>query len=333
MTNDDGGVHPAATPPPPGYSPPSWPYQGYPPYSPYQGNPAYPGYPPPVGPPPALKPGVIPLRPLSLSDIFNAAFAYIRVNPRATLGLTTIVVVITQIIVLILVTGVPLALYGQTDVSRVDETTSAGALIGTFLSVMAVGLTSVMSGVVLSGMLTVVMGRAVFGANITIRETWERVRGRLLPLLGLMVLEALGAVLLFGATVAIVAVAAAMSAALGVLIGVVLVVAVIVAIVYLWTMLSFAPVAIVLERLPVLGAIGRSFDLVRGSFWRVFGIRILGMLVAQLVAGAVAVPFTIAGEVLNLGAESVTMALVGSVLLAVGGAIGQIITAPFTAGI
>jgi len=330
MTYDDGGVQPAATPPPPGYSPPPWPNQGYPPY---QGYPAYPGYPPPVGPPPALKPGVIPLRPLSLSDIFNAAFAYIRVNPRATLGLTTIVVVITQIIVLILVTGVPLALYGQTDVSRVDETTSAGGLIGMFLSVMAAGLTSVMSGVVLSGMLTVVVGRAVFGATITIRETWERVRGRLLALLGLMVLEALGAMLLFGATVAIVAVVAAMSPALGVLVGVVLVVAVIVAIVYLWTMLSFAPVAIVLERLSVLGAIGRSFDLVRGSFWRVFGIRILGVLIAQLVAGAVAVPFTIAGELLNLSAESVMMALVGSVLLAVGGAVGQIITAPFTAGI
>src|SRR6185312_10263875 len=271
--------------------------------------------------------------PLSLSDIFNAAFAYIRVNPRATLGLTTIVVVITQIIVLILVTGVPLALYGQTDVSRVDETTSAGGLIGMFLSVMAAGLTSVMSGVVLSGMLTVVVGRAVFGATITIRETWERVRGRLLALLGLMVLEALGAVLLFGATVVVVAVAAAMSPALGVLVGVVLVVTVIVAIVYLWTMLSFAPVAIVLERLSVLGAIGRSFDLVRGSFLRVFGIRILGVLIAQLVAGAVAVPFTIAGELLNLSAESVMMALVGSVLLAVGGAVGQIITAPFTAGI
>ena len=43
--------------------------------------------------PPALKPGVIPLRPLSLSDIFNGAFAYIRTNPKATLGLTTIVVI------------------------------------------------------------------------------------------------------------------------------------------------------------------------------------------------------------------------------------------------
>ena len=48
----------------------------------------------------ALQPGVIPLRPLTLGDIFNGAIRYIRTNPKATLGLTTAVVVITQIIAL-----------------------------------------------------------------------------------------------------------------------------------------------------------------------------------------------------------------------------------------
>jgi hypothetical protein len=290
------------------------------------------GYGPPVGPPPALKPGVIPLRPLGLTDIFNAAFAYIRVNPRATLGLTTIVVVITQIILLLLVAGVPLILYGQTDISRAGDT-SAAELLSVFGSVVAAGLTSGLSSVVLSGMLTVVVGRAVFGATITIRETWVRVRGRLPALLGLTLLEAVGAMLLLAGTVVVIAVAAAISAILGVLVGVGVAVVVIAAFVYLWTVLSFAPVLIVLERLPVFAAIGRSFALIRGSFWRVFGIRALGVLVAQLVAGAVSAPFTIAGEVLGLGAVSTGGSLVSPVLLSVGGAIGQIITAPFTAGI
>jgi hypothetical protein len=279
-----------------------------------------------------LKPGVIPLRPLGLSDIFNAAFAYIRVNPRATLGLTTIVVVITQIIMLLLVAGVPLILYGQTDVSRVEDT-STSELVSAFLSVVAAGLTSGLSSVVLSGMLTVVVGRAVFGATITIREAWDRVRGRLLALLGLTLLEAVGAMLLLAVTVVVIAIAAAISPVLGVLVGIVVAVAVIAAFVYLWTMLSFAPVLIVLERLPVFAAIGRSFALVRGSFWRVFGIRTLGVVVAQLVAGAVSAPFTIVAEFLGLSAASMGASLGASVLLAIGGAIGQIITAPFTAGI
>jgi hypothetical protein len=118
-----------------------------------------------------------------------------------------------------------------------------------------------------------------------------------------------------------------------VLVGIVVAVAVIAAFVYLWTMLSFAPVLIVLERLPVFAAIGRSFALVRGSFWRVFGIRSLGVLVAQLVAGAVSAPFTIVAEFLGISAGSMGASLGASVLLAIGGAIGQIITAPFTAGI
>ena len=135
-------------------------------------------------------------------------------------------------------------------------------------------------------------------------------------------------------TVVVIALAAAISPVLGVLVGVVVAIVVIAVFVYLWTMLSFAPVLIVLERLPVFAAIGRSFALVRGSFWRVFGIRALGVLVAQLVAGAVSAPFTIAAEILGVSAGSMSgIAGRRRCCLAIGGAIGQIITAPFTAGI
>jgi hypothetical protein len=57
------------------------------------------------------------------------------------------------------------------------------------------------------------------------------------------------------------------------------------------------------------------------------------VLIAQLVAGAVAVPFTVVGELIGIASQSVGSALGAAVLIAVGGAIGQIITAPFTAGI
>jgi hypothetical protein len=319
MTNDGGGAPPAATPPPPpGYQAPSY-YPGY--------------YPMPVGPPPALKPGIIPLRPLGLSDIFNAAFAYIRVNPRATLGLTTIVVVIAQIIGLVFTAVMPLILHGHTDLTRVEDSPTS-AMVDMFPSTMASGMTNSLANILLSGMLTVVVGRAVFGETITIGEAWRRVRGRLLPLLGLTVLEAVGLTVLVALSVVVVAVAAVITPVLGVLAGIVVGAVAIAALVYLWTMLSFAPVLIVLERLPIFAAIGRSFALVRRSFWRVFGIRVLAMLVTTLVAGAVSVPFTVAGELLGLGAaSSVGTSLGASVLLAFGAAIGQIITAPFNAGI
>src|SRR5262249_61328854 len=105
----------------------------------------------------------------------------------------------------------------------------------------------------------------------------------LVALLVLALLEAVGAMLLLTVSVVVIAVAAAITPVLGVLVGIAVAAAVIAAFVFLWTMLSFAPVLIVLERLPIVPAISRSFALVRGSFWRVFGIRILGTLVATLV--------------------------------------------------
>jgi hypothetical protein len=101
-------------------------------------------------------------------------------------------------------------------------------------------------------------------------------------------------------------------------------------VVYLYTVLSFAPVLIVLERLPVIDAITRSFTLVRNSFWRVLGIRVLTWVVVVLIASAVAAPFNFVGHLLVGSSGS---SLIGATVGAVGSAIGRIITAPFSAGV
>ena len=194
-----GGGYPPPGYPPPGYAPPPG-YGGAPPgYGPSGGYPppgypppGYPppGYPPGYGPPPvapALKPGVIPLRPLSLSDIFNGAVAYIRANPKATLGLTTVVVVAAQILALILSVG-PLAVTGELHPTLSGEEVSTGALLGSSASSLAGAVATWLSSILLSGMLTVVVGRAVFGASITISEAWQRLRPRLWALIGFTVL-------------------------------------------------------------------------------------------------------------------------------------------------
>jgi len=334
-SRDAGGFIPAG-PPPPGYPPPGY----YPPPS-YQGY-APPGYPPPgyappwypQGPPPALKPGVIPLRPLSLSDIFNGAIAYVRMNPKATLGLTTAVVVVAQLIALVLQIGPLAATGGLTSVSEGDDVSDV-ALIGSSLSSLASVATTGLATIVLSGLLTVVVGRAVFGAHITIGEAWQRARGRLLALIGFVVLEFLGAVILIAVVVGVlVATISAVNGGAAFVIGAPLVVALVVGLVYLGVKLSFAPTLIVLERLDIVSAVRRSFALVKNDFWRVFGIIALGQLVSGMIAGAVSVPFTFGGQLLLvMGSGSMTGAIVGLILMAIGGAIGQIITSPFNAGV
>jgi hypothetical protein len=353
MSNDVGGFGQPG-PPPPGYPPPGYPPPGYPGYPPpgYQGYPppGYQGYPPPGYPPPgypgysypaygypgygaqppALKPGVIPLRPLTLTDILNGAVSYIRANPKATLGLTTVVVVIAQIVSLILQVG-PLAATGEFGVLRGEEASTAAEL-GSSASAIAGAITTLLSSIVLSGMLTVIVGRAVFGAGITVGEAWQRVRGRLLALIGYTLLWSVGVILVIAVVVFVVVAIAYLSSAAAIAVAIPLGFGLVALLVYLWTVLSFAPPLIVLERLGVFAAVARSVRLIRGDFWRVFGIRLLATIVASIVAGAVSIPFSLTGQILLLTSESTTTILIALALVAIGGAVGQVITAPFSAG-
>jgi membrane-anchored glycerophosphoryl diester phosphodiesterase (GDPDase) len=144
--------------------------------------------------------------------------------------------------------------------------------------------------------------------------------------IGAAVVVAIGFGIVAGVAIAAGRVAAAV-------VGIPLVLALVALLVYLVIMLNFTPSIIVLERLEIFPAISRSFKLVRNDFWRVFGIWLLGQIVAGIVATAVSVPFSFGGQILLVSASSTVVALIALVLLSVGSAIGQIITAPFTAGV
>ncbi len=183
--------------PPPGYPPPGYPPPGYGP----------PGYGPPGW---GWKPGVIPLfsnsatRGLTLGDIFRGAVGYIRANPKATLGLTAAVVAVTSALARLVQFLGP---------SNDDNT---GLAIFTLISAAATAFGTIL----LSGMLTVVVARAVFGSTITVGEAWRRIRGRLPALIGMGALQLAAVVALIGATVlVIVGVARAANGAVAALIG------------------------------------------------------------------------------------------------------------------
>jgi hypothetical protein len=271
---------------------------------------------------------VIPLRPLSLSDIYNGAVGYIRSNPKSTLGLTAVVVVITQLITLITRLG-PLAFIEHLAAgSRSYQLSGRDVVVGGTSAVTGTIVTSLCI-TVLVGMLTVFVGRAVFGASVTVGEAWDMVRGRFLTLIGFAALVSLFTAVLMGFALFLSVAAIAVAHAAGALIiGVPVVLALIVLLGYLYVMVGFAATVIVLERLPVFAAIGRSFALVNSSFWRVLGILALTGLIAYLVVGAVAMPFNVAGVALG-GAGSLTQIALANL----GTTIGRIIVLPFTAGV
>jgi hypothetical protein len=251
-----------------------------------------------------------------LGDIFGGAVGYIRANPRATLGLTAAVVAITSALAL------PSQFFGP----------SAGNNAGLALETLTSAAATAFGAILLSGMLTVVVARAVFGSSITVGEAWRRVRGRLPALIGFSALQLAAVVALIGATVlVIVGVARAANGAVAALIGFPLVLLLIAALAYLFTVLAFAPAAIVLEQKPIPAALERSFALVRHRFWRVLSIRVLAGLITTVATGLISVPFGLAGQVLSLGTTGPTVLGVVSVVL--GQALGQVITAPFAAGV
>ena len=263
---------------------------------------------------------VIPLRPLSLTDIFNGSLAYVRTNPKATLGLATVVVLASQIVTLALQIG-PLSALGEFDPTLQGETPSSGTIavfaIGAFVGIVVTTLASLL----LSGMLTVVIGRSVFGGSITIGEAWRRLRGRLPALIGLTALQALALMVVVAIVAVVIVGAGALGGGLAAFaIGMPLVLATLLGVLYVSTILLFAPAVIVLEHLGILDAVKRSFTLVNKDFWRVFGIWVLATIVAFVL-----------GEPIEAVAEGPTVPAL--ILTAVGGAIGQIVTAPFSAGV
>lgn len=314
-----GGQPPGyGAPPPTGQSPgwntpgggyggqPGGPQQGY---GPQQGHGPQPGY----GPPPpgyggygqwgmamAPKPGVIPLRPLGFGEILDGAFSVVRAYPKVTLGLSAIVVTITQLISF----GVQAAYQVETGISPAFGTGDVTLILASLAAsgINAIGL------VMLAGMLTSVMGEAVLGRPITIGETWAKVRPRFWALLGAGII---GTVVPF------------LGLLLCILPGV-----------FLWVAWSLATPALVLERVGVFDSIGRSYRLAVPDFWRIFGIRIVAVLITMILSAIITIPTTLLGLGMSLGSGDETgFSIAGLAIITVGGIIASTITAPFSSGL
>jgi hypothetical protein len=273
----------------------------------------------------AIKPGVIPLRPLGLGEILDGAISTMRRYPKLMLGVAAIVVTIAQLIVLAatypllddLSRAATLDPYNTTD----DELWS---IVGASLAVSGISLVLlIVSRVFLSGFVTLVVGTAVLGQSLSVKEVWTKVRPRLLPLLGLTLIYPAVA---FGVVFIVVMITAIVPP-----LGVLLILGLVPVAIWLWVMFSLATPALVLESAGVGRAFGRSRLLVRGSWWRIFGITLLAAVIAFFLAFVISVPFEAFGGGFSLQASPLTTKSV--VLSTVGAIIASTITEPFAAAV
>ncbi|MDQ2757469.1 MAG: glycerophosphoryl diester phosphodiesterase membrane domain-containing protein [Actinomycetota bacterium] len=234
----------------------------------------------------AHKPGIIPLRPLSVSDLLDGAAKHVRRSPGPILG-TTLVTVALAAVPSVLVAGLASSgswYYGLGLGSVVTAGEATGVLL--FLGVSYAVL-------LLCGVMAVPVSRAALGQPTTAREVWVVVRPRLWRLL------LLDALLLVVATVPGVGALFALTLVADAPGSVVVVAGVLALVVILgWVALvvwrtGLAGPVVVLEQRGVRAALRRSWALSRGSFWRIAGSTALVGAIAGLV-------FSVLGLVLGL---------------------------------
>lgn len=288
---------------------------------------------PPSGPPQPRqpffgmgKPGVIPLRPLGLGEILDGAISTMRKYPLVVLGAAAVVVTVIQL------ANLPLVVAMTDDLGRLSTADSATMTpdelldaLGTTLGLTVVALLFTLLGTFfLAGLLTAVVGKAVIGRLAGFKDVWQDVKPRLLRLLGLTMIYPIA----FAVLLAPVMLVGFVSPPLGVLLGIVVVFAA----VWLGVLFSLATPALILEHGTVLRSLGRSRELVQGSWWRIFGITLLAWIIAGILARIISIPFELAGGGFSL-TDPGQLTTSYLVLSSVGAIIASTITQPFSASV
>lgn len=337
-----GGSYPGAAP-------------GYPGTGSYPGGGAYPG----AGYGPGsngaanfyvYKPGIIPLRPLSIGDIYQGAFAAIKTNARTMFGFTAALLGVA----LVISVGINYAIINLALPSYINaDSQYASALGGAFGAFSQLGGTLLqnLATVLLSGLIVVAVSRSVLGRVASSNEVWERTRSKFLPLIGLNIITSIisGLMIIIGIILFFVLLAGVAASAetetelfqdLGITLVGILILVVAGAIVgsYLSIKFSVAPPAMVLENLGVFAAIGRSWSLTRGNFWRLFGINILTNIIISMVGGVFVSITSVIGAFSTVVASSSTNDFMGAlsitfIIYMVMTAISLLITLPFSSSV
>ena len=260
------------------------------------------------------QPGIIPLRPLTVGELFNGAFQAVRVNPQTMFGFAFAIMAVV---------GLVQAFFASSSTSSLTRALSSGdtedlvySLGGSMGSLVTSGLT-MLATAFLSGMLALTVWDAVLGRKSSPADAWHRFSPRFVPvllatlLIGIIEFVVIVLVLLvFMIPFFLVVVNAASarsydsaSAGIGGALSIIflMIVALIVVACFFTVKFAFTSSAVVLEGLGPVDAIKRSWSLSKGSFWRILGRILLIGVVIGLISSVLG---GIVGAILGVGANA-----------------------------
>jgi len=276
----------------------------------------------------------IPLRPLGVSEILDGAVTSIRRNPRATLGMSAILTCVVEVIV----TVAQYFFIGSQARNELTPGVLARSVGWAFVTVSAGLLLTAFIVVLLSGLLAPVMARTLLGRPTSFARAWAIARPSLPRLLG--VSSSLIGIVILAVAVPFAPLAAAVAAdaptgvqaiawIFAVPISFVLMVSG-----YVWFALA-API-LIMEQRGVMASLRRSAEIVRGRWWRTFGVLVLSQVIAVLAGFLVLpMPFAVVEQiVLGFNSEPTGWVLVALVAIgAIGRSVAGTLANPFNAGV
>ena len=189
--------------------------------------------------------------------------------------------------------------FASTSAEQDDIVAGSFALIG--LSAIVPTVLSALATGIMQGVIVLEVARQTVGEKSTFRDLWRRGRSRLWAVGGysIAVLFAVGVVITVLVVITIVPIALGGQDAIGATIGAIVLLGLGLAVLYAWlaTKLAFVPSAIVIERLGILPAIGRSWSLTRGAFWKILGTTLLVAVILGFAAQVVQFPLSFIGSI------------------------------------
>ena len=276
----------------------------------------------------------IPLRPLGVSEILDGAVTYIRRNPRATLGMSAILTCVVEVIV----TVAQYFFIGSQARNEVTPAVVARSVGWAFVTVAGGMLLTAYIVLLLSGLLAPVMARTLLGRPTSFARAWQIARPSVRRVLGVSTLLILIVILAVALPFAPLAAAVATGAPTGVQaiswIFAVPVSLVLMVSAYVWFSLA-API-LIMERRGVIASLRRSAEIVRGRWWRTFGVLVLAQVIAVLAGFVVLpMPFAVVERILlGFNSEPTGWTLLALVALgAVGRSVAGTLANPFSAGV
>ncbi|MBG6216589.1 hypothetical protein IWX75_001033 [Arthrobacter sp. CAN_A6] len=235
------------------------------------------------------KPGVIPLRPLGLGEMLDGAFQACRRNPLATFGSAILFQAIVTVVTVLMTSGLFAAL-DQLDpeTASTEELGGLFATLASFTSVITV--VSAAGLLILQGVLVIPVARAVLNQRTGFSRMWKLAGRRILPLVLLGLLLAVGTAIVLGVFVLISVGLAVALEATSLWIIIPLFFGVVALGIWLGIKLVVAPAVLMLEGTGPFASLKRSWVLTRRNWWRTFGIVVLTSIIVTIIASVISAP-------------------------------------------